>query len=51
MAKAMLQSGGGIGRKPAVKTEKPKKLSKAGEWLEAHPGGICKILDIRAVMK
>jgi len=52
MAKAMSQSGGGgIGRKSAVKPEKPKKLSKAGLWLEAHPGGICKILDMRAVMK
>jgi hypothetical protein len=37
--------------KTAVKSAKPKKLSKAGEWLEAHPGGICKILDMRAVMK
>jgi len=36
----------------AVATSTPaKRLSKAGEWLEAHPGGICKILDMRAVMK
>jgi hypothetical protein len=37
--------------KTTVKSVKPKKLSKAGEWLEAHPGGICKILDMKAVMK
>jgi len=53
MAKAMLQGGGGIGKKPAsnVKSGKPKKLSKAGEWLETHQGGLFEILDMRAVMK
>jgi hypothetical protein len=30
---------------------KPKKLSKAGEWLKAHPNGIGKILDMRAVLR
>jgi len=30
---------------------KPKKLSKAGEWLKAHPGGAFEILDMRAVMR
>jgi len=55
MAKAMLQGGGGgLGRKSAVKTEKPKKLSKAGEWILAHPsanGANGVILDMRAVMR
>jgi len=30
---------------------KPKKLSKIGEWMKAHPKGIGKIIDMRAVMK
>jgi len=31
---------------------KPKKLSKMGEWMEAHPKGIGVIYcDMRAVMK
>jgi len=30
---------------------KPKKLSKAGEWRKAHPEGILKILDMRAVLR
>ena len=47
----MSQSCGGKEMKTAAKPAKPKKLSKAGEWLEAHPGGICKILDMKAVMK
>jgi len=55
MAKAMLQSGGGggIGRKTAVKTEKPKRLSKAGEWILAHPHGVGGVIycDRRALMK
>jgi hypothetical protein len=29
----------------------PKKLSKAGEWLQANPNGIIEILDMKAVMK
>jgi hypothetical protein len=28
-----------------------KKLSKAGEWMRAHPKGFIDILDWRAVMK
>lgn len=32
--------------------EQPKKKqSKAGEWLDAHPGGIIEVLDWRAVLK
>lgn len=31
---------------------KPKRLSKAGEWLKAHPNGIGLIIhDMRAAMK
>jgi hypothetical protein len=29
----------------------PKRLSKLGEWMDAHPDGIGEILDMRAVMK
>ena len=32
--------------------EAPKRrLNKAGEWLEAHKGGIIDFIDLRAVMK
>ncbi|MDR2694422.1 MAG: hypothetical protein LBB74_09460 [Chitinispirillales bacterium] len=32
--------------------EKPKRLSKLGEWMRAHPNGIGLIIhDMRAVMK
>lgn len=31
--------------------EKSGKLSKAGEWLRDHPGGICKIVNMRAILK
>jgi hypothetical protein len=31
--------------------QEPKKLSKAGEWMKAHPNGILEIHDMRAVMK
>jgi len=55
MAKAMSHGGGGggIGRKSAVKSEKPKKLSKAGEWMQAHPHGVGGVIycDRRALMK
>jgi len=58
MATALLQSGGssGSGRKSAVEvsSDKPKKLSKAGEWLRAHPTANCangRIINMRAVMK
>jgi len=31
---------------------KPKKLSKAGEWLRTHPKGLGgRILDMKAVMR
>ncbi|MDR2694437.1 MAG: hypothetical protein LBB74_09535 [Chitinispirillales bacterium] len=40
-----------IRKDPANLSEKPKKLSKAGEWRKAHPRGICEILDMRAVLK
>jgi len=29
----------------------PKRLSKFAEWSKAHPKGIIKILDMKAVMK
>jgi hypothetical protein len=29
----------------------PKKLSKAGEWMKAHPEGILEIIDMRAVLR
>jgi hypothetical protein len=32
-------------------TEKPKKLSKAGEWRKENPNGIITIIDMKAVMK
>jgi len=55
MVKAMSQSGGGgFGNQSAVKPEKPKKLSKAGEWRLAHPcanGANGVIYDMRAVLK
>lgn len=33
------------------KVGKPKKLSKAGEWMRKHPDGVIVIHDLRAVMK
>jgi len=34
------------------KPEKPKRLSKLGEWMRAHPNGIGLVIhDMRAVMK
>jgi hypothetical protein len=36
----------------AVNASKPKKLSKAGEWLRTHPKGLgVTIYDMRAVMR
>lgn len=29
--------------------EQPKRQSKIGEWLDAHPEGIIEVLDWRAV--
>jgi hypothetical protein len=42
--------------KPAEKTvsnadEKPKRLSKAGEFMRKYPNGIGTIVDMKAVMK
>jgi hypothetical protein len=42
--------------KQTVKTaldndEKPKRLSKMGEFMRKYPNGIGEILDMRAVMK
>ena len=34
-----------------VETEKPKRLSKAGQWMRDNPGGIIEVLDRRAVNK
>jgi hypothetical protein len=31
--------------------EEPKKLSKAGEWMEKNPKGFMIIHDMRAVMR
>jgi len=31
--------------------EEPKRLSKIGEWMKAHPKGFLEIHDMRAVMK
>jgi len=36
----------------ATASDKPKKLSKAGEWLKANPNGLgVTIHDMKAVMK
>jgi len=53
MARRISESGGGggLGKKSAVKSEKPKKLSKYGEWRLAHPHGLEGTYDMRAVMK
>ena len=29
----------------------PKRLSKIGQWMKAHPKGIGRIIDMRAAMK
>ena len=31
--------------------QEPKRLSKAGQWLRDHPGGIITVIDRRAVNK
>jgi len=31
--------------------EKPKRLSKFGEWMRAHPDGVIVIHDLKAVLK
>jgi hypothetical protein len=37
--------------KEVLDIPEPKRLSKFGEWRKAHPKGILKILDMKAVMK
>lgn len=37
--------------KAAAKTKKPKKLSKVGKWMRAHPKGDVEILDWDAVLR
>lgn len=58
MAKTLTQSVGckgleraGAKSKAKAKSEKPKKLSKVGEWMRAHPNGLEGTYDMRAVMK
>jgi hypothetical protein len=59
MAKTLTQSVGckGLekaGAKSKTMSEKPKRLSKMGEWILAHPsanGANGVIYDMRAVMK
>ena len=59
MAKTLTQSVGckGLektGAKSKAKSEAPKKLSKAGEWIKANPsanGANGVIYDMRAVIK
>ncbi|MDR1863994.1 MAG: hypothetical protein LBR08_00290 [Bacteroidales bacterium] len=38
-------------QKTKTATEKPKKLSKAGEFMKKYPDGIISIVDMKAVMK
>jgi hypothetical protein len=50
MAKSALSAGGG--KKREKKFVEPKRLSKLGEWMKAHPRGIGLVIhDMRAVMK
>ena len=57
MAKTLMQSVGckGLekaGAKSKTMSEKPKRLSKYGEWIRANPDGIgVTHVDMRAVMK
>jgi len=54
MARRMTDSVGSVGqgKKSAVKPEKPKRLSKAGEWRLAHPNGLDVIyIDWKAVLR
>ena len=46
------QSAGAAGKQSANKEyQKPKRLSKAGQWLRDNPGGILEYVDWRAVNK
>ena len=56
MAKSISSASGFKERKTnvRVKSDKPQKLSKVGEWMRAHPsanGANGVIIDMRAVMK
>jgi hypothetical protein len=52
MANTRVKNGRNQNAKPTAEPVKPKKLSKAGEWLKAHPEGIGLVIyDMRAVMK
>ena len=56
MAKSISSASGFKERKTnvRVKSERPQKLSKVGEWMRAHPsanGANGVIIDMRAVMK
>ncbi|MCL2183622.1 MAG: hypothetical protein FWB85_09165 [Chitinispirillia bacterium] len=37
--------------KPEKKPGEPKRLSKVGEWMRAHPDGVIEIHDLKAVLK
>ena len=46
------QKGAAKRRTPEVpQNNKPKRLSKAGQWRRENPGGIIVVLDRRAVNK
>jgi hypothetical protein len=55
MIKNMISDGAGCGKRLSAETTsagKPKRLSKAGEWLRDHPKGLgITIYDMRAVLK
>jgi len=53
MAKRIIESGGceALEKRAKAKANAPKKLSKAGAWMRAHPEGILEIVNMRAVMK
>jgi hypothetical protein len=38
-------------KKSTTGKPKPKKLSKAGKWMRAHPKGYMEILDMQAVLQ
>ncbi|MCL2597127.1 MAG: hypothetical protein FWD66_05610 [Paludibacter sp.] len=40
-----------FGKTSEIRTNEPKRLSKAGQWRRDNPGGIIVVLDRRAVNK
>jgi len=48
--KKVLQGRGTVSRKSQSAPE-PKRLSKAGEWMEKNPRGFMIIHDMKAVMR